>query len=256
MVADQRPGFLRLHPTGATNFWYARNTLVQKGLGPSSSAEVKFDLSNLNTGDLCGLGALGKSNATISVTCNGALNYTLSLNSIASTDGTKNNLSNTTLATNSYTNTLIFLRLTMDFITSKGTVLYSGDGRSWTQLGGQFNIAYDWLTGTFQGEQYAIFCYNPQPGAGFVDVDWFRMEPPAVISTIAPSGNADMTLHLASGPNSTNVIQASSNLGPAAAWQNISTNKANSNGTWQFTDTNADSIPSRFYQTFDQRIAN
>jgi len=29
-------------------------------------------------------------------------------------------------------------------------------------------------TGTFQGEQYAIFCYNSELEGGFVDVDWFK----------------------------------------------------------------------------------
>jgi len=190
------------------------------------------------------------------VTCNGTSNFVLKLNSIASADSTKTNLITAILATAVYTNQVIFLRLTMDFTTSKSTALYSVDGRAWTPLGGQVNIAYDWLTGTFQGEQYAIFCYSPQPSTGFVDVDWFRMEPPAVISSIAPSGNSGVTLRLASSPNSTNVIQTSSNLGPATLWQNISTNKANTNGTWLFTDTNADSIPARFYRTFDLRIAN
>ena len=253
---NERPGFLRLHPTGATNFWFARNTLIQKGQGPRSSAVVKMDLSNLQAGDNCGIGALGKSNATIAVTCHGAFDYTLSLNSIASMDSTKSNLSSSTLATAPYTNAIIFLRLTMDFVTSKGTVLYSADGRSWTQLGGQFNISYDWLTGTFQGEQYAVFCYNPQPGAGFVDVDWFRMEPPPVIADVGLGGSPGVTLNLENSPNSTNVIQSSSDLGPAAVWQNLSTNKADANGIWRFTDTNAASIPSRFYRTYDQRLVN
>jgi len=252
----ERPGFLRLHPTSATNFWYARNTLIQKGQGPSSSAVVKFDLSNLSAGDICGLGALGKSNATIAVTCNSRLNYTLSLNSIASLDSTKGNLSSAILATTPYTNAIIFLRLTMDFTKSKGTVLYSADGLSWTQLGGQVNIAYDWLTGTFQGEQYAIFCYNPQPSVGFADVDWFRMEPPAVITQVELGGNSGVTLHFENSPNSTNVVQSSFNLGPPSLWQNLSTNKADGDGIWQFTDTNADSISSRFYRTYDQRLAN
>jgi beta-xylosidase len=75
-----RPGFLRLHPTGATNFWYARNTLIQKGQGPRSGAAVKFDLSNLQPGDICGFGTLGKTNGNISVKCNSPGNYTLSMN--------------------------------------------------------------------------------------------------------------------------------------------------------------------------------
>src|SRR5690606_5225052 len=44
---DERPGFLRLRPTVATDFWTARNTLIQKGQGPWSRAEVKLDLTHL-----------------------------------------------------------------------------------------------------------------------------------------------------------------------------------------------------------------
>ncbi len=249
-----RPGFLRLHPTSATNFWYARNTLIQKGLGPSSSAVVKFDLSHLSNGDTCGLGALGKSNVTIAVTCNDTSNYTLSLNSIASLDSTKDNLSTTTLATDPYTNAIIYLRLTMDFIKSKGTVLYSLDGRNWQQLGSAGNLAYDWLTGTFQGEQYAIFCYNPQPTTGYLDVDWFRMEPPPFISDVEP-GASGMTLHFENSPNSTNVIQASTQLGSSSGWKTLSTNKADVNGLSQFTDTNG-LESSRFYHIYDQKGEN
>jgi beta-xylosidase len=245
----ERPGFLRLHPTAATNFWYARNTLIQKGLGPYSAADVKFDLSHLQPGDNCGLGALGKTNGTIAVTCNSPGNYTLSLNLIVSTSSTKNTLVNTTLATAAYTNTIIVLRLGMDFTRNKATVLYSADGRTWTQLGGQFNIAYDWLTGTFQGEQYAIFCFNAQPGSGYVDVDWFRLEPPPVISEIVVNSDASMTLYFLNAPNSTNVIQATTNLGQPTTWQNLSTNVVDGSGLGQFTDTNTSETSVRFYRS-------
>jgi beta-xylosidase len=242
-----RPGFLRLHPTAATNFWYARNTLIQKGQGPWSGVEVKFDLSNLQSGDICGLGALGQSNGTIAVTCNSPGNYTLSQNLIISTDSTKNNLINTTVATAPYANTTVFLRLGMDFIQSKGTVLYSADGLNWTQLGGQFNIAFNYLTGTFQGEQFAMFCYNPQPGAGYLDVDWFRFTPPAFINSIVQNPDSSMTLSFANSPGSTNIIQTAPDL---STWQNVSTNIGDSNGFWQFTDTNANSLPAQFYRSY------
>ena len=35
---------------------------------------------------------------------------------------------------------------------------------------------FDWRTGTIQGEQYALFCYNPKPSEGYVDVDSVRFE--------------------------------------------------------------------------------
>lgn len=119
-----RPGFLRLHPTGATNFWYARNTLIQKGQGPSSGAEVKFDLSNLQSGDTCGLGTLGKTNGNIAVKCNSPGNFTLSMNLIVPIDTTDTNLATTTVATAPFTGTTIFLRLGMDYYCSVDTFLH------------------------------------------------------------------------------------------------------------------------------------
>ena len=242
-----RPGYLRLYPTGATNFWYARNTLIQKGQGPWSGAEVKFDLNNLQSGDICGLGTLGKTNGNIAVTCNSPGNYTLSMNLIVPIDGSDTNLATTTVATAPFTGTTIYLRTDLDFIKNLGKLLYSSDGVTWTQLGGQFNLAYDWATGTFQGEQFAMFCYNPQPGTGYVDVDWFRFIPPAFINSIIQNPDSSMTLHVANSPGFTNIIQATANLG---IWQNISTNVGDANGFWQFTDTNTSVFPAKFYRSY------
>jgi beta-xylosidase len=240
-----RPGFLRLYPTGATNFWFARNTLIQKGQGPTSAAEVKFDLSNLQPGDVCGFGTLGKTNGNISVICGSGGSLTLSMNLIVPTDGTGTNLSTTTVATAPFAGTTIYLRTALDFIHNLGLCSYSSDGANWTALGGKFNLAYDWATGTFQGEQYAIFCYNAQPGTGYVDMDWFRFAPPAFITGITPNSNSGAMLNFANSPNSTNIIQATTDLN---TWQNISTNVADAGGLWQITDTNQQ--PAKFYRSY------
>jgi beta-xylosidase len=242
-----RPGFLRLYPTGATNFWYARNTLIQKGQGPWSGAEVKFDLSHLQSGDICGLGTLGKTNGNIAVSCHSPGSFTLSMNVIVPVDGTDTNLATTTVATAPFTGTTIYLRTEMDFIKNAGTLLYSSDDETWTQLGGQFNLAYDWATGTFQGEQYAIFCYNARPGAGFLDMDWFRFTPSAFINRIVRNPDSSTTLYFANIPGSTNIIQTAPDL---STWQNISTNTADSNGFWQLTDTNVGLLSAQFYRSY------
>ena len=51
---------------------------------------------------------------------------------------------------------------------------WGGTASRRTNLGGEFRLAFDWRTGTFQGEQFAIFCFNRNPGNSFVDVDWFH----------------------------------------------------------------------------------
>jgi hypothetical protein len=69
----------------------------------------------------------------------------------------------------------VWLGIDADFTTDRGTLSYSLDGRRWTDLGGTFPLAFAWRTGTFQGEQFAIFCYNPKPSTGFLDVDSFTL---------------------------------------------------------------------------------
>jgi hypothetical protein len=164
-------------------------------------------------------------------------------------DGTDTNLATTTIATAPFTGNTIYLRVALDFSANLGTCFYSSDGITWTPLSSSFNLAYDWATGTFQGEQFALFCYNPQPGTGYLDVDWFRFTPPAFINNIAPTSHSRATLHFENIPGSTNVIQATSNW---EAWQNVATNVADSHGLWQYTETNAYAWPGRFYRSFTQ----
>jgi beta-xylosidase len=173
----ERPGFLRLKPTMATSFWLARNTLTQKGQGPSSGGEVKFDLSHLKPGDVCGFGTLGKVNGHIAVTCGSNGGTFLSMNVIVDRGS-----SETRVASVPVQAAHILLRTGLDFVRNKGICSFSYDEENWTAVGGEFDLVFDWQTGTFQGEHFAIFCFNPQPGDGFLDVDWFRFLPLAEVS--------------------------------------------------------------------------
>lgn len=169
----ERPGYLRLRPTVANDFWHARNTLTQKGYGPHSRGEVVLDVSQLRAGDVCGFGTLGKFNAHIAVTrsANGALQ--LGMNVIEDTlQGQKTEVR---VAALPYAQQRIHLRTEMDFTSERGELSYSADGSAWRSLGGPFKLAYDWQTGTFQGPQYAVFCYNPQRSDGYLDIDQFSL---------------------------------------------------------------------------------
>mgnify|MGYP001550248468 FL=1 len=165
----ERPGFLRLKPTAATNFWFARDTLTQKGQGPWCRGEIKLDVRHLKPGDICGFGTLGKFNGHIAVS--GGTDGTNYLSMDVFVDGGK---SETRVAAEPFLAKEILLRTDMDFKSSKAVCAYSVDGKSWITLGGEIEMKYDWRTGTFQGTQFAIFCYNANPGDGFVDVDWFH----------------------------------------------------------------------------------
>ena len=169
----ERPGWLRLKPTRAKEFWLARNTLTQKGQGPWSRGEVKLDLSGLRPGDVCGFGALGKHCGHIVVSREADGRLVLGMNVIED----KADAGRTTEVRASalpFAADEIYLRMDMDLATGRGRCAYRATGFEWNELGGEFPLGYDWRVGTFQGPQYAVFCYNPEPGSGWVDVDAFR----------------------------------------------------------------------------------
>jgi hypothetical protein len=64
---------------------------------------------------------------------------------------------------------------------------------------------------------------------------------PATITNIALNSDRTVTLFFVGAPDSTNIIQAATNLDSPATWQNVSTNIADAAGAWQFTDTTANS---------------
>ncbi len=80
----------------------------------------------------------------------------------------------------------------------------------------------------------------------------FSLTLPAVITQIVHNPNGSVALSFLGGPGSTNVIQATTILGPSALWQNISTNKADISGFWQFTDSTANLFPSQFYRSYSR----
>lgn len=169
----ERPGWLRLRPTVAGDFWSARNTLVQKGQGPASRAEVKLDIRHLAAGDRCGFGTFGQFSANLTVQGGAAGRATLAME--VTQDGVTGPVTKVRTTTPLPQGDALWLRTDMDFTTDRGRLAYSSDGRRWTGLGGDFPLAFAWRTGTFQGEQLALFCYAPTPSRGWLDVDRFTL---------------------------------------------------------------------------------
>jgi uncharacterized repeat protein (TIGR03803 family) len=64
---------------------------------------------------------------------------------------------------------------------------------------------------------------------------------PATITKIVLNPDRTVTLFFIGAPDSTNIIQAATNLDSPTTWQNVSTNLADAAGAWQFTDTTANS---------------
>lgn len=171
-----RPGFLRLRPTQADNLWRARNTLVQKAQGPRSRAEVKLDIRHVGPGDRCGFGTFGQYSATLAVTRDARGAASLTMDVLESTETEP--VADRRMAATPFAGPALWIALDLDFTTDRGRLSYSGDGVRWQAAGGDFPLAFAWRTGTFQGEQMALSCFNARPGNGYLDVDSFTLRAP------------------------------------------------------------------------------
>jgi beta-xylosidase len=170
---SERPGFLRLKPTTAPGFWTAKNTLTQKGQGPRGIGEIKMDISGVAPGDSCGFGTLGQYSANIAVHRTSAGKPYLSMEVGEDTvDGPKVDVR---VRSEPISGDALWLRTDLDFRRDKGVLSYSTDGDRWQALGGEFPLAFAWRTGTFQGEQFAMFCYAPGVSRGHLDIDYFKL---------------------------------------------------------------------------------
>jgi beta-xylosidase len=177
----ERPGFLRLKATTARSFWTARNTLTQKGQGPYSRADAQLDLRGLAAGDRCGLGTLGKVNAGIAAVR--AADGSLSLQRHTLIDhGDSQGATALPGPAVPLAASRVTLRLEMDFGRARGRLSWLAGAQA-QPLGDEFELIYDWRTGTFQGPQVALFCFNPSRKGGHLDVDSVQFsDRPAAVS--------------------------------------------------------------------------
>src|SRR5262249_646906 len=72
---------------------------------------------------------------------------------------------------------------------------------------------------------------------------------PAMVTNMVLNPDRPVTLFFLGAPDSTNIIQAATDLASPITWQNVSTNVADAVGPWQFTETAATSFP-RFYRSY------
>jgi beta-xylosidase len=130
---------------------------------------VKLDLSGMKPGAACGFGSFGKYCGGIYAARGTDGRIVLSMKLRNDRVGTEIRAKNVPFASD-----LLYLRLDMDFVRNVAASFYSADGETWVNLGGEFPLAFDWQSGTFQGQQYAIFSFGPQPEGSYADVDFFH----------------------------------------------------------------------------------
>ena len=163
---SDRPGYLRLRSLPATDFWWARNSLTQRAIGPESTASTELDGAGLKTGDAAGLALLNSPYAWIGLLRDGD-GY-----AIAEYD----HITGKTVR-DPTTSSHVWLRVHCNFDTEIAQFSYSFDGKAFKPLGPDFAMAFQ-LT-TFQGVRYALFHYNTggAPG-GQADFNFFNVDEP------------------------------------------------------------------------------
>jgi beta-xylosidase len=163
---SERPGYLRLHSLPASDFWWARNSLTQRSVGPESTATTELDGSGLKTSDVAGLALLNSPYAWIGL-LRDASGYAIAEYDHITGKTVREPVSSPHL----------WLRVHCDFDTEIAQFGYSSNGKDFKPIGPDFVMAFQ-LT-TFQGVRYALFNYNTggAPG-GQADFNFFTVDEP------------------------------------------------------------------------------
>ncbi len=162
----ERPGYLRLHSLPAKDYWWARNTITQKGVGPESEPTVELDASGLQPGDVAGLALLTAPYSWIGLVCN---ENGLSLEQYYE-------LTDETVRI-PFKDKKVWLRAHCNYLTEKATFSYSTDGKNFQPFGAEATLFFQ--IKTFQGVRYSLFNYNTSgSNGGYADFDNFIVNQP------------------------------------------------------------------------------
>ncbi|MBC6462843.1 family 43 glycosylhydrolase [Actinomadura sp. HBU206391] len=171
---------LRLQTATVTNDLYnARNTLTHRIQGPTSTATIELDSSQMADGDHAGLAMLRDQSAWVGLkkdngTTRVVMTAGLTMNSSWQTTGT-----GTEAASANVSGSRIWLRVNADIRPGSGRQArfsYSTDGVNFTSLGPPFTLNNAWQF--FMGYRFGIFNYATRSLGGAVTVRRFDLTTP------------------------------------------------------------------------------
>jgi len=161
-----RKGYLRLNSLPAKDYWSARNSLTQRGIGPESEATTEIDIKGLKSGDIAGLALLNLPYAWI------GLSKTTTGFEIKQFDQQSGNTQ-----TERINASRVWLRAHCNFDTEKAQFSYSTDGESFRDLGNEYTMVFQLRT--FQGVRYSLFNFNTNgTEGGYADFNSFIVNEP------------------------------------------------------------------------------
>ncbi|PWK78866.1 beta-xylosidase [Mucilaginibacter oryzae] len=159
-------GELQLYTLPAKDFLWARNTLTQRGVGPQSEATVTLDASQLEDGDIAGLGLMNIPYAWVAVLRQGK-QYTLRF-----FDQYKHQTINIPLKS-----PRVSLRAFGDFDHDIAQLSFSTGATRFESIGDSIRLPYQLKT--FQGTRFALFAYNTlDKEGGYAAFSKFELKEP------------------------------------------------------------------------------
>ena len=181
-------GRLRLQSMPAEQLMWARNTLTQRVIGPTSITTVELYTKGMKDGDVCGLGS-------INVPCTW-IGVSLPLSPSKKRGNTYRlrcfeQLTNDTVDIDvELPQNKLWLRCIGDYDNNQAQYAYSLDGVTFQTLGRMMPLSYQLIT--FQGSRHALFAYNKKgKNGGYGEFDNFTaQEPKANRSQNIPYGKA------------------------------------------------------------------
>ena len=171
-------GRLRLQSMPAEQLMWARNTLTQRVIGPTSIATVELYTKGLKDGDVAGLGNINVPCSWIGIVKDGkelvlrcfeqAINDTTDIQLIPEQSSPTRSLSPTTK---------ISFRMVGDYDNDRAHYEYSLDGIHFQQVGREMPLSYQLIS--FQGSRHALFAFNHKgQKGGYAEFDNFTVDEP------------------------------------------------------------------------------
>lgn len=183
-------GKLQLHTMPAEQLMWARNTLTQRVIGPSSITTVEMNVKNMQDGDVAGLGNINVPCSWIGIVKDGKQ---LTLRCFEQ-------LTNDTIDTKvTLPKGRVWLRFDGDYDNDQGHYEYSVDGVNFVKAGGMTKLSYQLIS--FQGSRMSLFAFNKNGhNGGYAEFDNFTVnETKADRSSNIPYGKTFRIINLATG---------------------------------------------------------
>ena len=187
----ERPGFLRLKTSRVVeNIYLAPNTITQRMQGPTCTASVLIDYTNMKDGDCAGFATFNQDTGALTIKRVGK-NFFLEMGESSAqlsdrekavTKVDEKMVEGISLTKISPKSKKIWLRIDGDFRPGQrggrdaANFYYSLDGENWTKIGTtDYRMRFDWRR-FFMGSKYAIFNYATKKAGGSIDVDEFKFQ--------------------------------------------------------------------------------